>query len=127
MSVFKQQFSVFKQYFTYFNIFFHLHVFLQKFLNNNFQFLNIYTKRALNRSKTNLPSRLSTTSSSASTIHLKKKGKKKKEKKKNDYLVVPIWLLPKPIDVQVQHREVFFFFFNCVFFLFIFYADCACV
>ena len=35
---------------------------------------------------------------------------KKKRKKKYDYLVVPIWLLPKPIDVQVQHREVFFFF-----------------
>ena len=47
MSVFKQQFSVFKQHFTYFNTLFHPHVFPQKFLNNNFQFLNTYTKRAL--------------------------------------------------------------------------------
>ena len=45
--VFKQQFSVFKQYFTYFNVFFHLHVFSQMFLNNNFQFLNTHTKRVL--------------------------------------------------------------------------------
>ena len=47
MSVFKQQFSVFKQHFTFFNTFFHSHVFLQKLLNNNFQFLNTCTKRAL--------------------------------------------------------------------------------
>ena len=47
MSVFKQQFSVFKQHFTFFNTLFHPHVFLQKFLNNNFQFLNTCTKRAL--------------------------------------------------------------------------------
>ena len=45
--VFKQSFLVFKQYFTYFNTFFHLHVFLQMFLNNNFQFLNINTKQTL--------------------------------------------------------------------------------
>ena len=44
--VLKQQFSVFKQHFTYFNIFFYPHVFSQIFLNNNFQFLNTYTKRA---------------------------------------------------------------------------------
>ena len=42
----KQQFSVFKQYFTYFHILFYPHVFPQKFLNNNFQFLNTCTKRA---------------------------------------------------------------------------------
>ena len=48
MSVSKQQFSVFKQYFTYFHILFHPHVFPLKFLNNNFQFLNTCTKRALN-------------------------------------------------------------------------------
>ena len=36
-----------KQYYTYFHILFHLHTFLQMFLNNNFQFLNTYTKRAL--------------------------------------------------------------------------------
>ena len=48
VSVFKQQFSIFKQYFTYFYTFFHLHVFPQKFLNNNFQVLNTCTKRALN-------------------------------------------------------------------------------
>ena len=47
VSVFKQQFSVFKQHFTYFHTLFHPHVFLQKFLNNNFQFLNTYTKRTL--------------------------------------------------------------------------------
>ena len=47
MSVFKQQFSVFKQHFTYFNTLFHPHVFPQKFSNNNFQFLNTCTKRAL--------------------------------------------------------------------------------
>ena len=46
-SVFKQQFLVFKQYFTYFHTLFHLHVFSQKFLNNNFQFLNTCTKQAL--------------------------------------------------------------------------------
>ena len=46
--VFKQQFSVFKQYFTHFNALFHPHVFPQMFLNNNFQFLNTHTKRALN-------------------------------------------------------------------------------
>ena len=45
--VLKQSFSVFKQYFTYFNTFFHLHVFLQMFLNNNFQFLNTNTKQTL--------------------------------------------------------------------------------
>ena len=47
VSVFKQQFLVFKQHFTYFHTFFQPHVFLQKFLNNNFQFLNTYTKRAV--------------------------------------------------------------------------------
>ena len=47
VSVFKQPFLIFKQHFTYFNALFHLHVFLQIFLNNNFQFLNIYTKRTL--------------------------------------------------------------------------------
>ena len=36
VSVFKQQFSVFKQHFTYFYTLFHLHIFPQKFLNNNF-------------------------------------------------------------------------------------------
>ena len=45
--IFKQQFSVFKQYFTHFNALFHPHVFPQIFLNNNFQFLNTYTKRPL--------------------------------------------------------------------------------
>ena len=45
--VFKQLFSVFKQYFTHFHVLFHPHVFLQIFSNNNFQFLNTYTKRAL--------------------------------------------------------------------------------
>ena len=44
---FKQSFSVFKQYFTHFNTLFHPHVFLQMFLNNNFQFLNTYIKRAI--------------------------------------------------------------------------------
>ena len=47
VSVFKQLFLIFKQHFTYFNTLFHLHVFLQIFLNNNFQFFNIYTKRTL--------------------------------------------------------------------------------
>ena len=51
VSVFKQQFSVFKQHFTYFNTLFHPHVFPQKFLNNNFQFLNTCTKRALETEK----------------------------------------------------------------------------
>ena len=46
--VFKQKFSVFKQYYTYFHIFFHPHIFLQIFLNNNFQFLNTHIKPALN-------------------------------------------------------------------------------
>ena len=46
--IFKQQFSVFKQHFTHFNALFHPHVFPQMFLNNNFQFLNTYTKQALN-------------------------------------------------------------------------------
>ena len=45
---FKQPFSVFKQHFTHFNALFHPHVFLQIFSNNNFQFLNTCTKRALN-------------------------------------------------------------------------------
>ena len=45
--VLKQQFSVFKQHFTHFNAFFHLHVFPQIFLNNNFKFLNTHTKRVL--------------------------------------------------------------------------------
>ena len=44
---FKQQFSVFKQHFTHFNVLFHPHVFPQIFSNNNFQFLNTHTKRAL--------------------------------------------------------------------------------
>ena len=48
--VLKQQFSIFKQHFTHFNALFHPHVFLQIFLNNNFQFLNTHTKRALNDS-----------------------------------------------------------------------------
>ena len=48
---FKQLFLVFKQYFTYFNTFFHPHVFLQMFSNNNFQFLNTCTKRALSISR----------------------------------------------------------------------------
>ena len=43
----KQPFSVFKQHFTHFNALFHPHVFPQIFLNNNFQFLNTWTKRAL--------------------------------------------------------------------------------
>ena len=43
----KQLFSVFKQHFMHFHIFFHPHVFLQKFSNNNFQFLNTNTKRTL--------------------------------------------------------------------------------
>ena len=47
VNVFKQLFSVFKQYFTHFNALFHLHVFSQMFLNNNFQFLNIGIKRTL--------------------------------------------------------------------------------
>ena len=34
--VFKQPFSIFKQHFTHFHTFFHRHVFLQIFLNNNF-------------------------------------------------------------------------------------------
>ena len=46
--VFKQQFSVFKQYFIHFYILFYPHVFPQMFTNNNFQFLNTCTKRALN-------------------------------------------------------------------------------
>ena len=45
--VFKQPFSVFKQHFMYFNTLFYPHVFPQIFLNNNFQFLNTHTKRAL--------------------------------------------------------------------------------
>ena len=45
--VFKQPFSVFKQHFTHFNALFHPHVFPQIFSNNNFQFLNTCTKRAL--------------------------------------------------------------------------------
>ena len=45
--VFKQLFSVFKQHFTHFNAFFHPHIFPQMFSNNNFQFLNTCTKRAL--------------------------------------------------------------------------------
>ena len=45
--VLKQQFSIFKQHFTYFNALFHPHVFPQMFLNNNFQFLNTHTKRAV--------------------------------------------------------------------------------
>ena len=48
--IFKQLFSVFKQHFTYFHTFFHLYVFSQIFLNNNFQFLNTYTKQALKHS-----------------------------------------------------------------------------
>ena len=46
--VFKQPFLIFKQHFMYFHPFFHSHVFPQIFSNNNFQFLNIYTKQALN-------------------------------------------------------------------------------
>ena len=45
--IFKQLFLVFKQHFTHFNTFFHPHIFPQIFLNNNFQFLNTHTKRAL--------------------------------------------------------------------------------
>ena len=45
--VFKQPFSVFKQYFMHFYTLFHLHVFPQIFSNNNFQFLNTCTKRAI--------------------------------------------------------------------------------
>ena len=45
--VFKQLFLVFKQHFTYFYILFHSHIFPQMFSNNNFQFLNTCTKRAL--------------------------------------------------------------------------------
>ena len=48
VSVFKQHFLVFKQHFTYFHTLFHPHEFPQKFLNNNFQFLNTCTKRTLN-------------------------------------------------------------------------------
>ena len=44
---FKQPFSVFKQHFTYLNVLFHPHVFSKIFSNNNFQFLNTCTKRAL--------------------------------------------------------------------------------
>ena len=49
--VFKQPFSVFKQHFTHFNTLFHPHVLPQIFLNNNFQFLNTHTKRALSLQK----------------------------------------------------------------------------
>ena len=45
---FKQLFSVFKQHFTHFNALFHPHIFSQVFLNNNFQFLNIYIKQTHN-------------------------------------------------------------------------------
>ena len=45
--IFKPSLLVFKQYFTYFNALFHSHVFSQIFSNNNFQFLNICTKRTL--------------------------------------------------------------------------------
>ena len=45
--VFKQSLSVFKQYFTHFNILFYPYIFSQIFLNNNFQFLNTYTKQTL--------------------------------------------------------------------------------
>ena len=50
VSVSKQQCSVFKQHFTYLHTLFHPHVFPQKILNNNFQFLNTSTKRALKHS-----------------------------------------------------------------------------
>ena len=50
-SVSKQQFIVFKQHFTYFHTLFHPHVFSQKFLNNNFQFLNTCTKQTLRHLK----------------------------------------------------------------------------
>ena len=49
---FKQLFSVFKQHFTHFNALFHSHVFPQMFSNNNFQFLNTYTKRPLRAGQT---------------------------------------------------------------------------
>ena len=44
VSVFKQQFSIFK-HFMYFTYFFTYMYFYKKILNNNFQFLNTYTKR----------------------------------------------------------------------------------
>ena len=46
--IFKQQFLFFKQHFTYFHTLFHLHVFSQMFANNNFQFLNTWTKQVQN-------------------------------------------------------------------------------
>ena len=49
--IFKQPFLVFKQYFTHFSALFHPHVFPQMFSNNNFQFLNTCTKRALSMFK----------------------------------------------------------------------------
>ena len=39
--IFKQSILIFKLYFIYFNTLFYLHIFLQIFLNINFQFLNI--------------------------------------------------------------------------------------
>ena len=60
--VFKQLFSVFKQHFTHFNSLFHSHVFSQMFSNNNFQFLNTYTKRVyhLNSHKLAHPKKMAT-------------------------------------------------------------------
>ena len=46
--VFKQSFLDFKKHFTHFNTFFHPHLFSQIFSNNNFPFLNAFTKRHYN-------------------------------------------------------------------------------
>ena len=50
VSDFKPPFSVFKQHLTHFNALFHPHIFSKIFLNDNFQFLNTYTKRTHNLS-----------------------------------------------------------------------------
>ena len=88
--VFKQKFLVFKEHYTYFHILFHPHVFSQVFSNNNFQFLNICTKRALNM----LNSFSFTWNSSFEENNLKKKKEKKEAIFPSNFL----WVLALPLS-----------------------------
>ena len=94
--VFKQQFLVFKQHYTYFHILFHPHVFSQVFSNNNFQFLIICTKQALNM----LNSFSFTWNSSFEENNLKKK---KEKRKKRSYFSIQL-----PVGTCVAIKQCLF-------------------
>ena len=95
--VFKQQFSVFKQHFTYFKALFHPYVFPQMFLNNNFQFLNTHTKRALKLSS-EVRTTISLVPQTSTYYHVTFLHLKKKKKNRNNKLCDWVYIFKKIVQ-----------------------------